>query len=287
MVCNGSSRWVQGSVKTFVEEDKVLRHTGPVRAFAFALAFGAFACPAHSFAQVTSALGSAATGADGSQVGVPPQGRPQPPLRTRLPDRLHARRSPQLITNNPHQTRARVPAQIVFFDRRQHRIQSDGMLALTGWSLINIITGIAGNITTDRGDPWRYAYQMNALWNTVNLTIGSIGIASALRNRSQVGHRRGVRAKVSKIQRIFAINALLDVAYMLGGTLTWELGKDRQSPRLIGYGASVIAQGAFLMVFDLSMIDAHERNFRRSLPNYSIAASPTGSGATLHLRGSF
>jgi hypothetical protein len=50
---------------------------------------------------------------------------------------------------------------------------------------------------------------------------------------------------------------------MLGGYLTWELGKDHESARLRGYGASVILQGAFLMAFDLGMVAVHERNRRR------------------------
>ena len=161
------------------------------------------------------------------------------------------------------------------------------MATLTGWSIANLIGGVAGNLATPRGNPWRYAHQMNALWNTVNLTIGAVGLASGRRNRAKIGHRRGVRTGIAKMQRIFAVNALLDVAYMLGGTITWEIGKDRQSPRLVGYGASIIAQGAFLMVFDLSMIGAHERNLQQILPVYSIAASPTAGGAALYLRGAF
>jgi len=178
-------------------------------------------------------------------------------------------------------------AELALLDRRQHRIQTAGMATLTGWSIANIVGGVAGNLATPRADPWRYAHQMNAMWNTVNLTLGAIGLTNARKARAQVGERRGVRADVAKTQRIFAVNALLDVAYMLGGTITWELGKDRESPRLIGYGASFIGQGAFLMLFDLAMVSAHERGLRKSLPGYSVGAMPTPGGAAMSLRGAF
>ena len=180
-----------------------------------------------------------------------------------------------------------IPPEIAILDRRQRRTQTAGMATLTGWSIANIVGGVAGNLATPRGDPWRYAHQMNAMWNTVNLTLGAIGLAHARRDRSQVGKRLGVRADIAKTQRVFAVNALLDVAYMLGGAITWELGKDRESPRLVGYGASVIAQGAFLMLFDLAMVSAHERGLRRSLPRTSVSAAPIRGGAAMSLRGAF
>ncbi len=180
-----------------------------------------------------------------------------------------------------------VPAELALLDRRQHRIQTAGMATLTGWSIANIVGGVAGNLATSRDNPWRYAHQMNAMWNTVNLTLGAIGLAHARRARPQVGERFGVRADVAKTQRIFAVNALLDVGYMLGGLITWELGKERESARLIGYGASILGQGAFLMLFDLAMVSAHERGLRRSLPGYSVGATPMPGGAAMSLRGAF
>jgi hypothetical protein len=183
--------------------------------------------------------------------------------------------------------RVDVPPHLVLLDRRQRRIQTIGMATLTGWSIANIVGGVAGNLATERGDPLRYAHQMNAMWNTVNLTLGAIGLANARRERAVIGRRFGVAAEIAKTQRVFAINALLDVVYMLGGYATWEIGKDLESPRVIGYGGAVILQGAFLMAFDLGMIAAHERNLRRRLPGYAIAPAPTPGGAALVVRGAF
>ncbi|MEZ4384080.1 MAG: hypothetical protein R3A79_22295 [Nannocystaceae bacterium] len=183
--------------------------------------------------------------------------------------------------------RVEVPPQLVLLDRSQRRIQTFGMATLTAWSIANIVGGVAGNLATPRGDPLRYAHQMNAMWNTVNLTLGAIGLANARRERGVIGRRLGVAAEVAKTQRVFAVNALLDVLYILGGYATWEVGRARESPRLVGYGGAVILQGAFLMAFDLGMIAAHERNLRRRLPGYAIAPAPTPGGAALVLRGAF
>ncbi|MBK8262919.1 MAG: hypothetical protein IPK80_16475 [Nannocystis sp.] len=161
---------------------------------------------------------------------------------------------------------AESPAQVaeardVAVDARRRRLQIGGMSVLLGWAGANILTGIAGNIATSADNPLRYAHQMNWAWNTVNLTLGAVGLRSALRE----GPLRGsaLPRSIVRTRRIFAINALADVGYMLGGYLTWELGKDHESARLRGYGASVILQGAFLMAFDLGMVAVHERNRRR------------------------
>ncbi|MCB9568179.1 MAG: hypothetical protein H6710_13380 [Myxococcales bacterium] len=180
-----------------------------------------------------------------------------------------------------------IAPEIVELDHRQHRIQSAGMFTLTGWGIANIVGGVAGNLATPRGEPARYFHQMNALWNTVNLTLGAIGLRNARRARPSIGRRDGVIREVSRTQRVFAVNALLDVAYMLGGYATWEIGKERASPRLRGYGAAVVFQGAFLIAFDLAMIAAHERSLRRSGGVYRLSAAPTPGGAALALSGAF
>lgn len=184
-----------------------------------------------------------------------------------------------------HPAIAAAPGSVIAaVDRRRQRVQLVGMATLTGWAIANITVGVAGNLATPPSDA-RYFHQMNALWNTVNLTLGAIGLRSALRERPRLGRRSraAVAGDIDRSQRVFAINALLDVAYMLGGLATWELGKDHESARVRGYGAAVIFQGAFLMAFDLAMIGAHERGRRR----LDLTVAPAVSGGTIGVAGRF
>ena len=165
-------------------------------------------------------------------------------------------------------------------DRRRLRVQTGGMALLTAWSIANLGGGLAGNLLVPVGRDARYFHQMNWAWNTVNLTLGAVGLVSARRDRRRARPRprAAVEADITRAQRVFAVNALLDVVYMVGGYATWELGKDRESPRLRGYGQAVVLQGAFLLAFDLAMILAHEPPTRLAL---APLAAPGARGLAL------
>jgi hypothetical protein len=130
------------------------------------------------------------------------------------------------------------------------------MGVLTGWAVANIGGGVAGALLVP-GDG-RYFHQMSAMWNTVNLTLGVVGLATGARRRgpsdqdaAQKIHRR--------TQRTFFVNGILDVVYVAGGVATAELGRQHGSARALGYGRAIVVQGAFLLLFDLGMLLAHER----------------------------
>lgn len=171
----------------------------------------------------------------------------------------------------------------VQFHEQRVRTQLAGMGLVTGWAVVNIVSGVAGNFTTS-GEV-KYFYQMNALWNTVNLTIGAIGLHNARRDRVR---ERGLsfaaqQKQARKTQAVYSINVALDVLYLMAGATTLELGRVHDRPRLVGYGASILVQGGFLLAFDALMIAAHGANLRR----VRAFAAPTATGAVLGLHGAF
>lgn len=169
------------------------------------------------------------------------------------------------------------------FHRRRIDTQLVGMGVLTGWAAANIVVGVAGNFVTD-GEA-RYFHQMNAMWNTVNLALGAIGLHSARRDRTREQGLpwKAQRERATKSQIVFSINAGLDVLYLMAGATTLELGRLHDRPRLVGYGAAVVLQGGFLLAFDALMVAAHGANLRR----FRAFAAPTPSGALVGLYGAF
>ena len=125
------------------------------------------------------------------------------------------------------------------------RTQVAGMATLTGWAAANIAVGVPSAFTL-RSDA-RFIHEMNAMWNTVNLTLGIVGLAT----KSKPDYRRTLR--------VYAINNAIDVLYISAGILVAELGRQYRRPRVEGWGRSVVLQGAFLFAFDLTMLIAHER----------------------------
>ena len=64
-------------------------------------------------------------------------------------------------------------------DQRRNSINAAGMLALGSWSAANIGLNSVLYFTSD--EDIRYFYQMNALWNVVNLGIAGLGYWGSVR----------------------------------------------------------------------------------------------------------
>lgn len=146
------------------------------------------------------------------------------------------------------------------YPARARQTQLAGMGVLTGWAVTNIGTGVAGALTAE--GVTAHVHEMNAMWNSVNLTLGIVGLVTSHRPAKPVKNRAEAWARYRKTRTTYAINNALDVVYIAGGVVLAELGRQRGVPRVQGYGQSIALQGAFLFAFDLTMLLAHERAAR-------------------------
>ena len=170
------------------------------------------------------------------------------------------------------------------FNRRRIVTQQAGMGVLTGWAIANIGVGAVGSFTAEGA--WRHVHEMNALWNTVNLTLGAIGLANSRREPLRLGIA-AARGRAGRAQAVFAVNLALDVLYVMAGAVMWDQGRVHGSQRFIGWGASVMFQGGFLIAFDAAMVAGHGANLRRARGCCSLTGGPTAGGAVLGVRGRF
>ena len=133
------------------------------------------------------------------------------------------------------------------------QLNTAGMWVLLSWAGLNLAGGAAGWLASD--DPrWRSFHQMNAAWNTVNLTIGLFGLRGA-RASGLAGQSLSLTlAEGFSMEKLLALNVGLDVAYMAAGWAMWERGRRVEDVRWVGGGQSVIMQGAFLFVFDIALL---------------------------------
>lgn len=173
------------------------------------------------------------------------------------------------------------------YHRRRITLDLGGMSTLTTWSLLNIAGGTVGNFTTT--GPTRYFHQGNAMWNSVNLVLGVVGLINATRARKRPIDLTAGRLQSHRSQLAFIINAGLDVLYVSTGAVLWKLGPTAQNPalpdRLVGYGQALVLQGAFLFAFDVGMAAAHQLLPDGVRGNVSLAIVPRlEGGAMLGLR---
>jgi undecaprenyl pyrophosphate phosphatase UppP len=120
-----------------------------------------------------------------------------------------------------------------------------GMLTLGSWAAVNIYFWYKNRNTAK--DSTHYFWQMNGLWNVINLSIAMVStlLVSARLNAYRTD------ANLQDLQvKIVAFNIILDVLYIAAGFYLEHRGKTNKNERLIGYGNAIQLQGAFLFFFD-------------------------------------
>jgi len=140
------------------------------------------------------------------------------------------------------------------FNETRLNYNQKGMLILGTWAVGNMIWGGIGASRTS-GETKAF-HQMNLYWNSVNLVIAGFGYWQAAKEVPSSDFWATMDAQNS-IEKILLVNAALDLAYMGGGLYLKERGLRKSNERLIGFGKSIILQGAFLMVFDGIMYGIH------------------------------
>lgn len=169
------------------------------------------------------------------------------------------------------------------FYHQSLRINNAGMVVLGSWALANITLGAYG---WNRYDGQRaYFHQMNLFWNTVNLAIAGIALYSNVTADYLGWGTEDILDRQMKTQRLFLINAGLDVVYMGTGLLLKHIahrypGKEE---RLAGYGNSVMLQGAFLFLFDLVLYGIQRSHRMDFLETLSLHPLQGGLGVSVAL----
>lgn len=174
-----------------------------------------------------------------------------------------------------------IPALESFNETRLNYNQK-GMLILGTWAVGNMIWGSVGAIQAS-GETKAF-HQMNLYWNSVNLLIAGLGYWQASKEVPSSDFWATMDAQQS-IEKILLVNAALDLTYMGGGLYLKERGLRKSNDRLIGFGKSIILQGAFLMVFDGIMYGFHHSHAKQ-LPEIAqnIVLGPQSFSFTIPLK---
>ncbi len=139
------------------------------------------------------------------------------------------------------------------FNQNRLQRQKNAMLVLGTWAIGNIAVG---SIMAGRSEGVNKNFHlMNAGWNIINLGLAGAGYYTAIKTDPAALDMYGSLQAHHGIQKTLLFNAGLDVGYMAGGFYLMERSKnaDKNADRLKGFGQSIVLQGAFLFVFDLTV----------------------------------
>jgi hypothetical protein len=160
-------------------------------------------------------------------------------------------------------------SELTNFNTYRNEVNQTAMLALGGWAIGNITVGSVLYFKTSGSN--KYFHQMNIAWNLVNLGIAGIGYYSSINPDTTITLINSLKEQ-SSIEKILLFNAGLDIAYIMTGFYLKERSKNSEnnSNRFKGYGNSLILQGAFLFLFDLTLYYFQIQN---NLPLESLSSS--------------
>lgn len=161
--------------------------------------------------------------------------------------------------------------------RKEYRLERNAMIALTSWGGTNLSSGLIGwGISNGES---KYFHQMNAAWGAIN---AGIGISALLINKDQPETVSEALNRSHRTEKILYLNTGLDVAYVTAGFLFKARSKNnpKNVDRFRGFGNSLLLQGGFLLLFDITQIIIHSRhrkaNQQKLWSNLSLSDSGLG-----------
>lgn len=157
-------------------------------------------------------------------------------------------------------------------NKKRLSLQKNAMYVLGGWSVANFsYSGATLAAGVNNGED-KYFHQFNIYWNTVNFALAGSSLLFAKKN-TDLSYSQTLKAYHST-ESLFLLNTGIDVGYMATGLYLRERAKTttntKNKNQFLGYGKSLILQGGFLFVFDLT---AYFLNKRQSKILYDIPVS--------------
>lgn len=158
----------------------------------------------------------------------------------------------------------------------------NAMWVLGGWAAGNIVTGaIYRGRTNDRT---QYFHEMNLYWGIINLGLSGFVIYQSYQTDPSSYDLLATLQEQEKLEKLVLFNNGLNVAYTMTGFFLRERGKrpEHFSERLIGFGNSLILQGAFLLAFDTIQYFAYHSALNPKISELisHIQISPQSIGLT-------
>lgn len=171
------------------------------------------------------------------------------------------------------------------FNAERNQLDKKLMVGLGSWATTNFLASGIGWGSIPSGEA-HYFHQMNVMWNFVNIGLAVPGYLNA-RNAPTELSSVDTKLKQEKTEKIYLINAFLDVGYISSGFILGAIKTDNltNSQRFNGYGKSLIVQGGFLLIFDLMAYGLHKSHATKNSKAIvqSLDVSPSGIGVVWHI----
>jgi len=167
--------------------------------------------------------------------------------------------------------------ELTAFNARRLKLLRGSMGVIGSWALVNM-AGAGVGWALSRDDRARTFWEGTAIWNTVNLGLGVIGLLMSRHDDSAELDLKASLSQGDTYEKLFLFNGGLDVAYFVGAAFLLEHGSRTGEVKWTGYGNALLVQAGFLLVFDLALFFLHRR-IDQQLMN-RLVPTPNGVGLT-------
>jgi len=175
---------------------------------------------------------------------------------------LPAIESPVEAAQGPGQAEAAILSDLALAHVRERKVEG---WVLLSWGLANVAAGAVIAGVGNEDDTWLFAGLTTSAWGLINAGLSLLLLdlgggretgareIRALRGQPLLDAQNDLVDGQRGSAAIFALNAGLDVAYILAGVLLYALGEAQtpEEPWMLAVGGTAIVQGAALLVFDL------------------------------------
>jgi hypothetical protein len=170
------------------------------------------------------------------------------------------------------------------YNEERQQIDQQLMIGLGTWAVGNFALSGYGWATAANAQD-KYFHQMNVMWNTVNIGLAVPGYIRAKNANLGLNEAQSWAAQ-HKTQKIFLVNSAMDLGYLASGLVLKQQNSTDASKQaqFEGYGNSLLLQGGFLLLFDLSAYWIHQHHGRISQKNGSIQLQPSSNGIGLRMQ---
>jgi hypothetical protein len=144
------------------------------------------------------------------------------------------------------------PFDLPEWNAQRLQTQRVGMTVLGSWAVANLAVGAVGYAVA-KDERTRWVFLGSLLWNTVNLGLALFSLISEWKADPASFDAKTSLSASERNEKIFWVNAGLDVAYLAGSAFLWQRGASTADERMVGLGQALLIQGAFLLVFDTVM----------------------------------
>ena len=167
------------------------------------------------------------------------------------------------------------PVDLEAWNRDRLQTSRVGMIVLGTWAVGNMGVGAFG-FGLERDERLRFLHLGNLVWNAVNLGLAlNTLIREWNENPVALDAKKSLEAS-EQIEKIFFINGALDLGYLATAAFLWQRGEATGDPKLVGFGQALVIQGAFLVLFDLTMGILNARLTGRLLEGVTVSVTPVG-----------